>query len=80
MEKLKSEALFEVMMAEAGISGNLSNYNLRATTTTRLFNHCEDETIIKQQTRQRSNKIYSLRRLDDDKLRDVTRTKQTEVG
>jgi hypothetical protein len=47
------------MMAEAGISGNLSSCNLRDTTATRLFNHCEDEKIIKQQTRHRSNTIYS---------------------
>lgn len=60
------------MMDEAAIKGNFTNHSLRVTTVTRLFDHGQDIKVIKNQTGHRSDALLSYRRIDGDKLEEVS--------
>ena len=60
------------MMEAAGFQGNFTNHSLRVTAVTRLFDCGQDIKVIKNQTGHRSDALLAYRRIDTDRLKEVS--------
>ena len=68
--------MVKTMMSEAGVEGYYTNYSLRATAVSRLFQNDVDDKLIKGVTGHRSDALQGYKRETEEQLLKVSKIVQ----